>query len=136
MDHISFYELVNNELTRVIETGELYDISTRDVYHRNFLLNINLKPESIYTYYISASNNGHSLFIPISLIEKTDFEIKNNKAELTYWLIYGLFLFIFIFSIYLFRTTKDILNLYYAFFVLFTTVFFIYYDGYVSYLNP
>ena len=136
LDHISFYELVNNELTRVIETGELYDISTRDVYHRNFLLNINLKPESIYTYYISASNNGHSLFIPISLIEKTDFEIKNNKAELTYWLIYGLFLFIFIFSIYLFRTTKDILNLYYAFFVLFTTVFFIYYDGYVSYLNP
>jgi signal transduction histidine kinase len=136
LDHVRFYELVNNELTRTIETGELYDISTRDIYDRNFLFKVNIEPGKVYTYYISVNNNGHALFIPVSLIEKNYFEIKNYKNEIASWFIYGLFLFIFIFSIYLFRTSKDFLNLYYAFFVLFTAIFFIYYDGYVSYLNP
>lgn len=136
LDFISFYEFSDDTLLRKIETGEMYSINTRDIYHRNFLFTIDLMPGKSHTYYISANNGGHSFFIPISLVEKQYFEIKNNKTELTNWLIYGLFIFIFIFSIYLHRSTKDIVNLYYAFFVLFATVFFIYYDGYVSFLNP
>jgi signal transduction histidine kinase len=136
LDFISFYEFQDDTLSRKTETGEMYNISTRDIYHRNFLFSINLMPGKSYTYYISANNGGHSFFIPVSLVEKQYFEIRNNKAELTNWLIYGLFIFIFIFSIYLHRSTKDIVNLYYAFYVLFATVFFIYYDGYVSFLNP
>ncbi len=136
IDHVNFYELRENQLYSKIETGELRDVSTRAIYHRNFLFNINLNPNETKIYYFSINNGGHSLFMPINLVEQEVYTVQDNKTELFYWLIYGLLIFIFLFNLYLFYTERQKLNLNYSLYVFFLIAFLMYYDGYSFYLNP
>jgi len=136
LDHISFYEIFEDSVTKRIETGELHNIRSREILHRNFLFNVSLQPGTIHDYYISANNEGHSFFIPIKLIDKVSFQRTDNKIELTYWLIYGLLLFIILFNIYLYLITKDRVNLYYFLSVIFASLTLFSYDGYLYFFNP
>jgi PAS domain S-box-containing protein len=135
LNYIDLYELVQDTLFREIHTGEFRDISTREVYHRNFIFNIDLKAGDVYTYLISVNNGGGPLFIPVSLKERTRFEKTDNYTELFYWMMYGLLVFIFIFNLYLYWSTKDVVSLYYSLSILFATLFFLYYDGYFFFFN-
>jgi signal transduction histidine kinase/ActR/RegA family two-component response regulator len=136
LDFINLYETVDNKLIRKTETGELRNVYTREIYHRNFLFIINLKKDSVYTYYISANNGGHSFFIPLKLVERTAFEKTDNKVELIYWLIFGILLFVIMFNIYLYQITSDKVNLFYFLYVIFATLTLFSYDGYLYFFNP
>jgi PAS domain S-box-containing protein len=136
LDNLGFFAITDHSITKKIETGELHDVSTREIYDRNFLSEINLNPGVTTTYYISVNNGGHPIFIPISLKEKTAFEISQKKTELLYWFINGLLIFIFFFNIYLYTTNKDRVNLYYSLYVFFATLTLLSYDGYFYFFNP
>lgn len=135
LNYVSFYQLHNNKLQRAIKTGELRDVRTRDVYHRNFIFNIELKSGETNTYYISVNNGGGPLTIPINLYEKNIFVKSDNLAELVSWSIYGLLLFIFVFNVYLYRSDKDKVSLYYSLSILLAIIFFFCYDGYFYFFN-
>jgi PAS domain S-box-containing protein len=136
LDYINFYEVSGDTVKKEINTGELQDVKTREIYHRNFLFRAFIEPTKTNTYLISAKNSGHSFFIPLVLKESTYFRINDNIKELFNWAIYGLLLFIVIFNVYLYRSTQDKVNLYYSLYVFFAAIFFIYYDGYSYFLNP
>jgi signal transduction histidine kinase/CheY-like chemotaxis protein len=136
LDHVGFFELMNGMLIKRVETGELHDVKTREIYDRNFLSIIKLEPGNTYVYYISANNGGHPFFIPISFKEKSHFERTQKKTELVFWLINGLLLFIILFNIYLYQTTKDKVNLYYSLYVSFAALTLLSYDGYFYFFNP
>jgi signal transduction histidine kinase/ActR/RegA family two-component response regulator len=129
LDHISFYQVIDNVVTKRVETGELHD-------DRNYLSNLNLKPGVTYVCYISANNLGHPFFIPLRLKEETFFAKTLKKSELLFWLINGLFVFIIIFNFYLYRITKDKVNLYYSLYVVFAALTLLSYDGYFYFFNP
>ena len=137
LDYINFYEIINDSVTRKIETGELKDVKlSREIYHRYFLFNIILEPGKTYLFYISANNGGHSFFIPLKFEQRTYFEKTNNKDERINWLLYGLFVFVIIFNTYLYTITKDRVNLYYPLYVFFALMTLVYYDGYFYLFNP
>ena len=136
LDHINFYIIADKKIIKKVETGELHNVRTRDIYHRTFLFNLNLKPNTTYSCLISANNLGHSFFVPIQIKEKAVFDRTDNKIEIIYWLIYGLLIFIILFNIYLYLITKDKVNLYYFLYVIFATLTLFSYDGYLYFFNP
>jgi len=81
LDHINFYEITDDSIVKRTETGELHDIKTREINHRNFLFTLNLKPGGNYVYFISANNGGHSFFVPFELFEKSYFDRKDHKVQ-------------------------------------------------------
>jgi PAS domain S-box-containing protein len=136
LDNIGFFVVDNNKVKREVITGELYDVKSRDIFHRNFIFNINIEPGKTYVYYINTRNSGHAFFVPINIQSSEQFYIDDNVEQLVNWLIYGLLLFIVIFNIYLYRSTKDKVNLFYTLYVIFAGIFFFYYDGYLYFFNP
>jgi hypothetical protein len=136
LDHINFYTLSYGSIIKTTETGELHDIKTREVYDRNFLSVLNLMPGKTYVFLISANNGGHPFFVPISLKERTLYERKQKGTELFFWGINGLLFFIIFFNLYLFRITRDRVNLFYTLYVIFASLTLLSYDGYFFYFNP
>jgi signal transduction histidine kinase len=136
LDYISFYEVQHDSVLRTIHTGELADVGSREIYHRNFIFHTPLEPGENYTYYLSVNNNGHSCTIPIEFRKKTYFERYDYKIEIFNWLIYGLLIFIIIFNFYLYWTIKDKVNLYYSLSLFFAIIFLLQYEGYFYFINP
>ncbi len=136
LDFISFYEVQNDCVLRATHTGELRDVSSREMYHRNFLFNVSLESGKDCTYYLSVNNNGHSCSIPVELKKNTYFERYDNKTEIFNWLIYGFLIFIMIFNLYSYLALKDKVNLYYSLHLFFAMLFFLQYEGYFYFFNP
>jgi PAS domain S-box-containing protein len=136
IDFVSFYLIKNDTIIKVIETGEIKDISTRDIRNRNFLFNIKLDPAIVYEVFIMVNNQGHSSSIPLGLKESSVFHEDDSKIENLIWLLYGLIFFIVLFNFYLYWTTRDKVNLYYALYVLSAFMIFFAKDGYLYIFNP
>ncbi|MBN2481038.1 MAG: response regulator [Bacteroidales bacterium] len=136
LDHLNYYETYGDAIIKKIETGELHDVKTRDILHRNFLFGLDLDPGEVKVLYISANNGGHSFFVPIRLTEENSFRRLDNRIEIIYWLIYGVLIFIILFNVYLYWITNDKVNLYYFLYVFFATITLFAYDGYMYFFNP
>jgi signal transduction histidine kinase/ActR/RegA family two-component response regulator len=136
LDYIEYYEFTNGDLDRKVLTGELMDVKSREIFHRNFLFNLESPPNTVKTVYLCANNNGHAFFIPAELIEKSDFDRKDIGSEMVFWLIYGLLLFMILYNVYLYYITRDKVNLYYFLYLIFATLTLFSYDGYPYFFNP
>lgn len=136
LDCINFFETKEDSLIRSVQTGELFDVNTREVFNRNYLFGISLLPAEFRTYYLSVNNNGHPCSIPLKLKERTFFERNNIVSDTFNWSIYGLLIFIVLFNIYLYWALKDKVSLYYSLSLLFAVLTFMHYDGYFYLLNP
>lgn len=135
LDYISFYKVSYDTINYKIETGELFDVKTRQYYHRNFLFRISLNPNETGEYYLSINNLGHSLTIPLSFVKESNFSRASLKTEIINWMIFGLLLFIIIFNIYLYRSAKDKLYIYNSLIFLFAAIILLNYDGYFYLFN-
>lgn len=136
LDYVNFFEVAEGKVVRIINTGELRDVKSREIYNRNYLFHITLGSGESGTYYLSVNNNSHPCSIPLVLMERTYFEKFNNKTDALNWSIYGLLIFIIIFNIYLYQALKDKVNLYYSLSLLFAVITFLHYDGYLYLVNP
>ncbi len=130
LDKVDFYELIDSSIVRSVFTGELKDISSREIYHRHFLFNLSLIPNKIYTYYINTNNLADAIFIPVTIMDKNEFEILDFKHQIIHILIYGLLLFTVIFNLYLFMSIKDKIYLYYSLYILSAILLNLTADGY------
>jgi signal transduction histidine kinase len=136
LDYVSFFEVYQGKVLRNVNTGELLDVKSREIYNRNYLFHISLDPGVSRIYYVSVRNNSHPCSIPVSLMERSYFERFNSKKDAFNWSIYGLLIFIVIFNIYLYRALRDKVNLYYSLSLLFAIITFLHYDGYLYLINP
>ncbi len=135
LDHISFYQVSNDVVVRKIETGELHSIKTRAYLHRNFLFPIKLDPGNTGEYFMNVNNLGHSLTVPLLLIEESFHQKADSKNEIFSWLIYGLLAFIILFNIYLYYSSRDKVNLLNSLVILFASITQLIYDGYFYLFN-
>lgn len=136
LDYIDFYKIRHDSIISKIQTGELRNVGSRALAYRNFLFPVSMEPEDTLAIYMSVYNSGHSCTIPVKLLEDVYFEKEDNKIEIMNWLVYGLLIFMIIFSIYLYHSSKDKVNLYYGLSLVFAVLFLLHYEGYFFYLNP
>ncbi|MCG8701601.1 MAG: ATP-binding protein [Bacteroidales bacterium] len=136
LDYINLYTVTNNTVIDSVNTGELVDVSSRSIQHRSFIFPVNLNPGESIEYYISINNSGNAFFVPISLSELDVFNTNDEATERINWTIYGLLFFVLLFTIYLYFSTKEKINLFHTCYIVFTIIFLLYYDGYTFFFNP
>lgn len=105
LDEVNIYELTSDSITKHIKTGESFNRNTREFIHRYFLCRSELYPDTTYSYYIRALNNGDELTIPLVYQEEGKYFQKDEKQLLILGLCNGLFVMIFIFTTFLFIST-------------------------------
>lgn len=131
IDYIEFYVLnAYNKLEKSVVTGELRKVSTRDVYHRYFVFTLDFNKNENKTIYLKANNSGHGLLLPVVITEPDEFFFSDNIREIFNWLIQGLFLFVILFNLYLYKSIGNRSILYFALTVIFATLFIFHYEGY------
>jgi signal transduction histidine kinase/CheY-like chemotaxis protein len=136
IDYVAFYVTKNDTLVKSVVTGELADVKSREIEHRNFLFDLPIPKQTCYVYYLAVNNNGHSCSIPLKIEEKSTYRKNDYTSELINWLLYGVLFFVIIFNIYLYFALKDKVNLYYSISLLFALLFLVHYEGYLYLFNP
>lgn len=135
INYLDYYVFENSTLINEIHTGELRDKNSKTLPHRFFLFQLDLKPNSTYTYLICSNNEGDTNLVPISIKKTETFYKEDLRDHFFYAIIYGIFIFIFGFNYYLYKIVKDKIYLYYLMYVFFCTAFFLSYDGYFYYIG-
>ena len=134
LDELNVYEYNDNVLLKKTEAGESKPVSTRDIYHRNYLIRSQLKPLTEYTYYIRVVNNGDELTIPIKYQMAEPYFSNDEKQTLILGLFNGLFIMIVIFTLYLYARLREKLYLYYSLYVALSALFVLGGDGFLSFI--
>lgn len=130
IDHLKFYEVRDDGKIDSLITGDQYPFDSRSISNRNYLIALNLKAGKTYTYYMWIYNHGQTLRVPISLQDVPTFIEEENVILGINGIIYGLFLFIILFNLFLWATIRDKIYIQYSAFVLFLTLFLLGGDGF------
>lgn len=117
INHVDFYLVNNNKLLKKINTGEVYDFSTRELQHRHFLFNLQIDPEKKYDVYIRTASDGESLVVPIKLQNYQTFWYDDRADEILDMIGLGFIIFIVILSLGLALIFKKWMYLKYSIYV-------------------
>jgi len=135
INEVCFYEYKDLRTSKRVETGEIENLNTREILHRNFLFNLVLEPNKAVTYFIKVHNDGESTFVPLRIFKNEYFERIDYRDQFVNGIFYGILFFILFFNLYLFKSIKDKIYLYYSLHVLFISLFLLSSDGYHIHFN-
>jgi signal transduction histidine kinase/ActR/RegA family two-component response regulator len=136
LDEVEVYIFEDGKLIDQFITGESRKTSTRDLAHRHLLFRAHLNPNIGYTYYTRIMNNGDELAIPMIFEQSEGYFASDGNQILITGLFNGLFLMIFVFTLFLYLRLKEKVYLYYSLYVLLSTFFVLGGDGLLSFLMP
>ena len=102
----------------------------------NIVFNLNLPTHSEQTYYLRIKS-GASMTIPLTLWTKNAFIVQSGQDLIVHWLIFGGFLALLVYHIFLLITLREASYLYFVTMLASMLVFLIDYSGYLFvYLLP
>jgi len=129
INELKFYELVNGQLKKEVQTGENYKFSSRGNSNRNFVFKLNLEPGVSHTVIIQCYNNGDALFVPLTVQPEKVFFQGEYRDMLIHGAFYGITLLILLLNLYLFKSLRDKIYFYYVFYAFFVFLFVLNLDG-------
>jgi signal transduction histidine kinase len=129
VDTLWLYKQTGNKVIPEVFTGFNYPYSTRPIPNRNFLFKIAIPADSTFTYYLRARNNANYIYMPFGFKNADTYMIDETGRYQLLAVYTGIFLFVVIFSLFLYFSLKDKLHLWYAFYVLATLVYLMMEDG-------
>ena len=136
INYIDYYDVVNDSVIKEIHTGELRDISSRDLMVKDFAFSIKLKPNDTHTIFIRIFNNGDSVSLPMSLLEEKYFIESTFYDAVFSGILLSLFIFMLIFTVFYNLMMKDSLFSYYMFYLLSISVSCFYLEGVLHFIVP
>lgn len=129
VDTLWLYKQTGNMVTPEVFTGFNYPYASRPIPNRNFLFKIPIPADSTFIYYLRARNNANYVYMPFAL-KNADKYMADETSRYQMLAVYtGIFLFVIVFSLFLYFSLKDKLHLWYAFYVFATLVYLMMEDG-------
>jgi signal transduction histidine kinase len=129
VDTLWLYKQTGNKIAPETFTGFNYPYASRPVPNRNFLFKIPIPADSTFTYYLRARNDANYIYMPFAL-KNADKYMADETGRYQMLAVYtGIFLFVIVFSLFLYFSLKDKLHLWYAFYVFATLVYLMMEDG-------
>ncbi len=129
LNYVDFYETIDENLLRTVNTGELRAFKTRDLPSQNFVFKLHLFPGKESTYYVRIYNSGETVRIPVFIADQWAFYRKSLLGFGIQSFFYGLLFFAFIFNLLLFFSIKERLYLLFSLYILALTLFMFSVDG-------
>ena len=95
--------VVNKDSIIKYQSGDQIPFKQRQVDHRNTVFKIDLKPESVQSFYLELSSDGETINVPLNLYSESQFWQVNYKQQLFLGLFYGIlflagFVYLFFYS--------------------------------------
>jgi hypothetical protein len=125
LNYVHFYTVKNNKIIDCYKSGECYSFESRKFNNRNFLYPVNLKPHDTATLYIRIFNNGETIKGPLIVYTDNAFFIEDQKVVSINFFYYGFLFFALVFGLFLFITNRDKTYLFFFFFTLFLSFFYL-----------
>ena len=125
IDLIEFFHPLEDGSYKMIQTGDTYPYSQRDVDHINFAFKINLKPNNTKIFYMNVSSKYNVTNLDPVLHSNESF-IKNIRDQaMVNGLFYGFMIIMFFYNLALFVQLKEIVYFYFSAFMFFYVIYFL-----------
>jgi len=129
LDEVDYYLLESNKVIKTIQTGDLRPFSQREIYYKNFLFPLELKPQQEYEVFLRIKSEG-SVQIPLRLISYDFFIQKEHVEQYVQGIYYGIMFAMIFYNIFLLLSIKDVNYLYYILYTFGIILFSLIYSGY------
>lgn len=130
MDQIDFFEISKSGEIKSEKTGFLFPFRLRPEQHRHFLFPTTLKPGEKKSYYFRFKNEDR-MEIPLTLWSRDAFSRKDHNEQYVMGIYCGILLFLIIFNLFLFASTREMTYFFYIAFVAAYGLFQLTQNGYV-----
>ncbi len=137
IDEVILYTQTGNKQITVQQSGDLKPFEEKSIPHRKTLFAITLEPNSLLKGYINLKSDGESLIIPLKLHSSNNLFKHIFKEQILFGLFYGILFLAFIFYFLFYKGFKDVIFLYYSFYILFIGLLQFSIDGlFHEYITP
>lgn len=109
--------------------GDHYPFSARPFKHKNFLFDLNFESGETKIIYAYLHCNGEATSFPVKVWTKHDYLRNNYEEHLALGIYYGIVLFVFFFSAFLWFIVKERYQFYYFLYIIGVAVFQLSLDG-------
>ncbi|MDZ4725892.1 MAG: 7TM diverse intracellular signaling domain-containing protein [Leptospira sp.] len=118
IDSIDFYTLKDNQIVAKLFTGRKLAITERFLKHRNFIFDVSLEKEKVYTLIFRFESQG-SLLLPLTLWEKNSYLEEESLKTTLFGAYFGVMGVVFFYNLFLYLSIRDRSYLYYILYIFF-----------------
>lgn len=118
MDELELFKVNKNGIVSLGKTGDLLPYSYRPIDNKNFVYPVELAPGETASLLLFLNNKGHTTYAGIYIKDEASFN-RSSQTEYLFWgLFTGVWLFVGIFSFFIFISLRDRLYLFYSLYLL------------------
>jgi signal transduction histidine kinase len=118
IDELELFESNGNDLKSLGLTGDIFPFSQRAVPDKNFVFPLTIPANGQLRYFLRINGHGHTSYLQIRVQPELFFR-QSGKGEYLFWgILFGVMVFVAVFSLFIFISLKDKLYLYYTLYVL------------------
>jgi signal transduction histidine kinase len=136
LDHVEFYSHDATGSWSLQYSGDLYKVSTRPVYHRNFVFPFFQGADTKETFYIKVVTSS-AIQVPLRIWSPRGLHNSIYTEQFAHGLYYGIMLIMICYNLFLFISIRDKTILYYVLTLISGGIVVAYFNGFgFFYLNP
>lgn len=117
LDKVHLIKVVNGVIQSEDSAGESYNFSTRKNEFRNFVFDLNIKPNDTATYYLKM-HSGDQVIIPLKVVSLKNIISQNAQDNLLAGMYFGIILVMFLYNIFIFFSIRDRSYFFYVLYIL------------------
>lgn len=119
LDELELFKKIHGEKTVSLgKTGDLFPFDHRPIGNKNFVYPVTLAPGETVSLLLYINNKGHTTYTGINIKDESSFN-QSSQAEYLFWgLFTGIWVFVSLFSIFIFISLKERLYLFYSLYLL------------------
>jgi signal transduction histidine kinase len=129
LNYLRLFEYDRQIAKSLAQTGDFFPFEKRPIEHKNFVINSVLKRNKTKDYFLLVNQIGHAFILPIKIFKGSAFQTYTSRSYLTDGITYGILLFVAIFSLILFISTRHMLYIYYTFYIISALLWMLSYFG-------
>ncbi|MCU0446061.1 MAG: sensor histidine kinase [Microscillaceae bacterium] len=117
IDKVSFYEVLPSGEYSVVHTGSVYPFTSRAIQTNGFIFELKIPKNQVRTYYFRLDSR-RSLRLPLRLLSADSLLKNRHQVDFFQGVYVGALLFILIFSLFLFLSTRERAFFWYIFYII------------------
>ncbi|MDX2190352.1 MAG: 7TM diverse intracellular signaling domain-containing protein [Bacteroidota bacterium] len=118
INQINYFLTESGNVKRSFTTGDAFEFKNRPIFARNFVFDMRLQSQRIYTVYVYFDNGFEPISLPILLESPSAYAENETKFLSIFFIFSGILLAMTLISFYIFITYKQRLFLFYSLFTL------------------
>jgi signal transduction histidine kinase len=136
LDHVEFYSINPSGKWDLQYSGDLYNLSTRAVKHRNFVFPFYLKKDTKETFYLKVQTTS-AVQVPLTIWSPKGLRDNIFSWQFAHGLFYGIMMIMICYNLFLFMSIGDRSILFYAATLFTGGIVIAYFNGFgFFYINP